>query len=138
MSVPEGVTAITAEFHVRYVETDAQGVVNHAHYVSWFEEARSFYSRERGRDYAEFEREGFFLAVAEVNVRYLRSARYGDRVAVRCWILELRSRSVVFGYEVRHALSGELLTTGQSKHICLNLQGQVTIIPEAWRNGMRG
>ncbi len=121
-------------FHVRYVETDAMGIVHHSNYLAYFEEARSHYSRVRGIDYAEFERSGYWLAVSEVFVRYRVPARYAQLIMTRCWVEELKSRSITFGYEVVDAATGTLLVTGRTSHICINHQGQVSKIPDAWRH----
>jgi acyl-CoA thioester hydrolase len=125
----------TAEvtFYVRYAETDAMGVVHHGSYITYFEEGRSNYARQRGSDYASFEREGYYLLVAEVHARYLKPARYGQRVTVCCWINELKSRSLTFAYEILDADTRDLLVTGESKHICITKDGQVTRLPESWR-----
>ena len=45
---------------VRYAETDAQGVVHHANYLTWFEEGRSDFLRQVGMNYSSFEEAGFF------------------------------------------------------------------------------
>lgn len=123
----------TVEFFVRYAETDAQGIVNHAVYITWFEEARSHYARARGTDYADFERTGLWLSVASVQARYSAPARYGDRIAVRCWVEKLASRAVSFGYTVQHAVTAAKLASGESRHICVNAHGQPQIIPTEWR-----
>lgn len=129
--------ANSTEFYVRYVETDAMRIVNHAHYISWMEESRSEYARGRGSDYAAFEREGVALAVVELNVNYKSSARYGDRVRVTCWIEELKSRLMKFGYEIHNATTGVLLVTATTRHVCINLEtGAAAVIPERWRTAM--
>lgn len=119
--------------HVRYVETDAMAIVHHTNHIIYFEEGRSSYARQRGSDYAQFEQSGFFLAVTEVNARYGKPARYGQRLTIRCWIVELKSRGVTFGYEIVEAESGDILVTGQTKHICITKEGQVAKLPESWR-----
>ncbi len=123
-------------FHVRYVETDAQGVVNHAHYVSYLEEGRSDYLRQRGSSYANFERDGYFLAVTDLNVRYLKAIHYDNKITVRTWLTEARSRTLTFQYEIRHTETDELHATAITKHICLNRTGAVTRIPESWAQWM--
>jgi len=120
-------------FPVRYAETDQMGIVHHASYIIWMEEGRSQYMRARGMGYEHIEREGAFMAVAEVNVRYLAPARYGDTVAVRTWIDDLRSRAVTFGYEIVHAGSRAMLATGQVKLIWIDRQGRATRMPESVR-----
>jgi acyl-CoA thioester hydrolase len=120
-------------FYVRYAETDAMGIVHHASYIVYFEEGRSHYARQRGSDYASFERSGYYLTVAEVGARYLKPAQYGQRITVRCWIAELKSRTVTFEYEIVDAESRETLVTGFSKHICITHDGRVSTLPRQWR-----
>jgi acyl-CoA thioester hydrolase len=86
------------EFRVRYSETDQMGVVYHANYLVWCEIGRTELIRRRGRTYADLERDGVLLAVADASVRYHAGARYDDLVRVEAWVEELRSRSVTFAY----------------------------------------
>ena len=123
-----------ATFRVRYAETDAMRVVYHANYIIYFEHSRSEYIRQRGVSYAELERAGNYLAVSEVQARYIRPAYYDDLLTVRCWLSEVRSRTLTFRYEITNADSGETLVTGYSKHICLNHDGQVTKMPDTWQS----
>lgn len=121
-------------FHVRYAETDAMRIVHHAAYIIYFEEGRSEYIRQRGTSYAAFEREGYYLAVTEVQARYIKAARYDDRLTVRCWVAQSRSRSLVFEYEIINANTNERLLTGMSKHICLDTEGNIARIPDEWKH----
>lgn len=120
-------------FHVRYAETDAMGIVHHASYIVYFEEGRSNYARQRGSDYADFERSGYYLTVAEVSARYLQPARYGTRLIVRCWIASMQSRALTFAYEIVDAGTGDVCVTGHSRHICITHDGRVATLPDAWR-----
>ena len=108
------------------------GIVHHASYIVYFEEGRSNYIRQRGQSYAEFEKDGYYLTVSEVNARYLRPAYYDQRLVIRCWIEELKSRQLTFAYEILSEATGDLLVTGHSKHICITHDGSVTRIPADW------
>ena len=119
-------------FHVRYAETDAQGIVHHASYVVYCEEGRSDYIRQRGSSYAEFERDGYFMAVIEIQMRYVRAARYDDLLTVRTSLTEARSRSMTFQYEILNTATGTVMVTATSKHLCMNRDGQVVKIPPKW------
>jgi len=88
---------------VNYSETDQMGVVYHANYLIWFDRARTELMRETGLTYKELEQQGVYLAVSEISVRYRAAARYDDLVQVRCWVRELASRRVSFGYAVERA-----------------------------------
>src|SRR3954469_13087035 len=63
---------------VRFAETDAMGVLHHAAYVPYLEEARVEYLRALGRPYPAIRAEGYDLAVLELVVQYRRSARFDE------------------------------------------------------------
>ena len=92
--------AAEVTFHVRYAETDQMGIVHHSAYIPWLEEARSALSRQYGRSYADFEREGLGLAVTDLRVRYIQPTRYDRAVTVHIRVSRLRSRQVCFEYEI--------------------------------------
>ncbi len=119
---------------VRYAETDAMGIVHHASYIVYFEEGRSHYARQRGSDYASFEQGGHYLAVSEVSARYIKAARYGQSLIIRCWIDEMKSRMLTFAYEIADNATRETLVTGFTKHICITHDGQVAKLPDEWRS----
>lgn len=124
---------IETTFHVRYAETDQMGVVHHAAYIVWLEEGRSEWMRANGTSYAQFEKDGFMLAVSEVNIRYRQAAHYDQRVTIRCRLDEVRSRQVTFRYDVIDTENGTILAEAFTKLICLNTEGRVTHMPEKWR-----
>ncbi len=121
------------EFHVRYAETDAMGVVHHANYLVYFEEGRSHYMREIGSNYTHIEASGYQLPVTEASVRYVGSRRYGERIKIRTWIQENRSRRVSFAYEVVDPEDGTVLVTGITRHVWTDGNGQVVRVPESWK-----
>ena len=124
---------VETTFPVRYAETDQMQMVHHSSYVVWMEEGRSEFMRQSGADYADIERGGHLFAVTSLHVRYLASAHYGERVTVRTWIEELRSRQLTFGYEIVNASTGAVLMAGTSEHVCIDRQGNLVRIPEPWR-----
>lgn len=119
-------------FHVRYAETDAMGITHHSAYIVYFEEARSHYSRERGASYADFEQSGYYLTVGEVHARYMVPTRYAQVITARCWVEELKSRTVKFGYEIVDATTGAVCVTGYTRHVCIDHAGHVAKIPANW------
>ena len=124
---------VETTFPVRYAETDQMQMVHHSSYVVWMEEGRSEFMRQSGADYADVERGGHLVAVTNIHVRYLTPAHYGERVTVRTWIEELRSRQLTFGYEIVNASTSAVLVTGTSEHVCIDRQGNLVRIPEPWR-----
>lgn len=125
-------TVIETDFPVRYAETDAMGVVHHASYLIYFEEGRSQYMREIGGNYAAIEASGYRLPVTETGLRYVGSLRYGERVRIRTWIEENRSRRLSFAYEVTSGEDDEKLVTGFTRHIWTDTEGNVMRMPQQW------
>jgi len=115
---------------VNYSETDQMGFVYHANYLVWLDSARTEHLRERGVSYKELEAQGIYLAVTDVRVRYRQPARYDDVVRVRCWVRDLASRRVIFGYVVERADTGELLATAETSLIALDQRHTLSRIPE--------
>ncbi len=122
-------TRAMVDIEVRYVETDAMGIVHHSNYLVWFELARTNLCRQTGTEYAAIERGGHQLTVTRSELRYRRPARYGDRVQVTAWIDSLASRRVRFAYEVH--CDDELLTTGATEHVWVGRDGRPCRIPSA-------
>jgi len=124
-----GSTVTSSEFRVRYAETDQMGVVHHRHYLVWCELARTDHMRALGVSYREMEERGLKLPVVEASVRYRQPARYDDLVRVRCWVREVASRRVTFGYAVERCDDGALLATAQTSLIAVDSNHVLTSIP---------
>ncbi len=122
-----------ATVRVRYAETDKAGVVYHANYLVWFEVGRVELCRDHGFNYRDMEaEEDALLPVTEVRARYRAPARYDDEILIRTRLIELRSRSVTFGYEVRRVGDGLLLAEGETHHIVISGNGRARTFPDRY------
>ncbi len=113
---------------VRYAETDAMGIVHHAVYPVWMELGRSDLLRELGQSYAEWEKRGVLMSVAELHVRYRAPARYDELVEVHSLVKEVGRRKVVFSYAVWR--NGVRLAEGESVHVVTGPDGRARSMPE--------
>jgi acyl-CoA thioester hydrolase len=68
--------------------------------------------------------------VSEVSVRYRRPARYDDLLRVRCWVREVASRRVTFGYVVERPEDGALLATAATSLIALDADLALSRLPD--------
>lgn len=118
---------------VNYSETDQMGVVYHARYLVWLDVARCEHLRLSGMSYRELEQAGLRLAVSELAIRYRQPARYDDLIRIRCWIREVASRRVDFGYAVEHAEDRRLLATASTRLIALDIGMTLARLPEQVR-----
>jgi acyl-CoA thioester hydrolase len=107
------------------------GVVYHTHYLVWCEIARTDFIRQFGASYAELERGGLMLAVAEANVRYLASARYDNLITVEAALERVQSRLLTFNYQIYRddPPPRALLATASTKLIALTPAGATRQLP---------
>ncbi len=113
---------------VRYAETDAQGVVHHANYLTWFEEGRSEFLRQQGCFYSDMERDGFFVIVAKVEVDYRSPSFYEDRITIATTMEKGRGRMIVFSYRATNQ-DGVLIAEGRTRHLVLDAERRLVSIP---------
>lgn len=97
---------------VRYAETDQMGVVYYGHYAQYFEVGRAEAIRSLGLTYREIEAAGILMPVVELQVRYIRPARYDDLLTLRTILKELPGTRILFHHEILNE-EDQLLTTGQ-------------------------
>lgn len=119
---------------VYYGETDAMGVVYYANYLHWFEQARNQLLLDCGSGYSLIEAEGLYLPVSEAHCTYIEPARFDQVIAVRCGIGEWKRASMCFFYRILNCSTNDrLITTGWTRHACVDADGRMLRIPEWFR-----
>lgn len=115
-----------AEIRVRYAETDAMGIVHHANYFSWFEVARITLLDQLGLPYRQLEAEGNRLPLLGAEIRYLRPARFDDRLTVHLEIREKPGVRMTCHYRITRGEGDacEELTTGATHHCWVDLDSR--------------
>lgn len=98
---------------VRYRECDPMGVVYHAHYLDWFEAARTEALRSAGLPYADLEAAGVVMPVVEASLTYHGSARYDDVVEVEATFPELPRVRATVDYAVHREGESAVLVSGR-------------------------
>lgn len=107
---------------IRYGETDMMGIVYHANYLLYFEDARAAFMEELGFPYGSIEQSGYLSPVFHMECDYRKPLRYGDRAVVRTRMTQVRPTKTVYAYEVfrqgQDVGADKPLATGRSTH-CL-------------------
>ena len=119
------------EIRVRYQETDGQGHVHHANYLTYFEQGRVEMLRAGGKDYREFEKQGLFLIIAGVNVRYYLPAYFDD--VLRLTTTTVRAKGVRIIHKYRLMRGDELVADGETTVACIDRDGKLTKLPDWMR-----
>lgn len=113
---------------VRYAECDPMQIAHHGSYPIWMEIGRTELLRAQGANYRDCEASGVFFAVARLNIRYKKPARYDDELDLLVVGLPCAGVKVEHRYELRR--SDELLMTAETTIVCINAQGKAVPVPQ--------
>lgn len=110
------------EITVRFNEVDSYQVAWHGHYVAWMEVGRLRLSQRFGLAPQDLVELGYIGPVVQLDVKYLRPARFHDVVTVRTWLEDEATAMLRFRCEMLSA-DGQRLASGQVCHALTDLQG---------------
>jgi acyl-CoA thioester hydrolase len=119
----------------RFAETDAMGIIHHAAYLPYLEEARVAYLRAIGHPYDTVRAGsdgsgagGRDFAVLEASVQYRKPLRFDDEVDVLLRIGAVTGTTFQIAYLV--SSGGEARATAVTVHGCVDGRGRATRLPE--------
>ena len=109
------------QFRVRYGETEQMGFVYYGNYAQYFEMGRTEWLRKLGITYKKMEADGVMLPVMNLNINYLKPAKYDDLLTLKTILNKLPSAKIEFSYEVYNE-ENELLTTANTTLVFVNME----------------
>ncbi len=104
----------------QYHETDRMGIIHHANYIKWMEEARIEFMDSIGLTYRDMEDMGITSPVVSVNVEYKKQVEFGDKVEIRISVAKYDGAVLELEYEIYNITKDELCTVAQSRHCFLH------------------
>lgn len=127
----------TLKKRVRFYETDGMKVVYHGNYVNWLEEARVEYLRAAGIVLDDWMAMGIVFPIVELHVKYIRSARYDDVVAIRTYLVHADRAKLVFRYELVLDGTEDVLTAAETVGTFTRMDnGRIARIPKEQIEGL--
>lgn len=103
-----------------YGDTDQGGVVHHAVYLRWLEQARVEWLRARGLDFGALEREHrVTLVVANAELAYRTPARFDDLLDIEATLVRKLGATLIFEYTIRH--DDDVVATAKTRLACVDL-----------------
>ncbi len=115
------------DIRVRFAETDAMGVMHHASYVPFLEEARVEFLRQLGHPYKDIRSAGYDLAVLECFLQYRLSARFEDIVRVHTRMSSLKGATFQMDYLLM--IDDEICASAATVHGVVDPSGRATRAP---------
>jgi acyl-CoA thioester hydrolase len=84
----------------RYSETDQMGIIHHANYLIYLEQARLEWLNQLGFSYVKMEEEGILLPVYNIDITYKNPIKFGDQISVHIRLKSIPTTRVIFEYEI--------------------------------------
>jgi acyl-CoA thioester hydrolase len=129
---------------VRYGECDPQGVLFNAHYLAYIDHTITELWRAAYGGYTVMLGRGVDIVVAEVNMRFLGSARFDEEVIVEGTVRRLGTTSVTSAFRFRRGdggdgdgNGGDALLDAEIRHVFIDpATGAKTPMPDWAREGL--
>jgi acyl-CoA thioester hydrolase len=118
------------EVEVPFHDVDAMTMAWHGHYLKYFELARCALLRSFDYDYPQMRDSGYIWPIVECHLKFIRPARYGQRLLVTASLVEHENR-LKMAYEIRDKASGERLTKGYTIQVAVNSAGELQFVSPA-------
>lgn len=119
---------------VRYADTDAQGHVFFANYLTYFDEGLTYFLAHLGCPYTSLDEEMFY---GESRCRYLGSAQFGDVVEVGVEVTRLGTSSMTTRFVLRRG--EDTVAEGELDSIWVDAKTRRPVpIPAALRDALSG
>lgn len=108
------------KIRVRYGETDQMGYVYYGNYAQYFEVGRVEWLRELGTSYKSLEESKIMLPVLNLNVDYLKPAKYDDLLTIITILKKEPLIKIKFDLEIYNQ-NNQLLTTGSTTLVFIDM-----------------
>ncbi len=109
------------EIRVRYGETDQMSYVYYGNYAQYFEMGRAEWLRNFGVSYKDMEDSGIMLPVLNLNINYLKPAKYDDLLKLKTTLIKKPGVKIEFNFEIFNE-ENELLTTGYTSLVFFDMK----------------
>jgi len=123
----DGVLQAEVEILVPFFDVDSMDVVWHGHYVKYFEVARCALLERIGHNYQQMRDAGYAWPIIDVQLRYMRGARFNQRILVRADLVEWENRLKI-NYLIRDAETGERMTRGSSVQVAVDIASREMLL----------
>ncbi|SEN87661.1 thioesterase family protein [Pseudomonas sp. NFACC39-1] len=123
----QGVLHVETQIVVPFFDVDSMNVVWHGHYVKYLEVARCALLDLIGHNYNDMLASGYAWPVIDLQLRYVRSAVFGQTLTVRASLVEWENRLKI-NYLISDASTGERLTRASSVQVAVDVASREMLL----------
>ena len=129
-------TSITVNLPVRLDEIDYLGIVHASNYLKYMEHARVKLLEQQGVNLLELLKKGIRFVIVNDTINYIHPARYGDVLAISCWIEEIGESTGRIEYSILEHNTGKDILQATTHAVATDLNGKPTPIPPEVRDAL--
>lgn len=109
----------TFKFKVHYHQVDQMGIMHHAQYVYFLEQARIQWLENHGVRYAALEKKGVLLPVVSLSIDYKLPLHFDDSFFCHLSLEKFKGSLVEFSYQIEDKESN-ILSTAKTSLVFVN------------------
>ncbi len=121
----EDKVSVSLDFEVPFFDVDAYRVVWHGSYVKYFEVARCKLLEHINYTYDDMENSGYFFPIVDLQIRYIKSLRFRQKVTIIATLHEWQCRLVIH-YLILDKDTGQRLTKGKTVQAAVSTPDLIT------------
>ena len=126
------------ELEIPFFDVDPMNIVWHGNYVKYLETARCAFLNSIGYGYTEMARQGYGWPIVKLDLKYIRPARFGQKIRVDMAVTEYES-CLRIDYILRDAESGIKLTQAHTTQVAQRIDnGEMQFqTPASWLEAVK-
>lgn len=128
----------TTELEIPFFDVDSMHIVWHGHYVKYLEIARCAFLDKIGYNYLEMERYGYGWPIVKLNIKYIKPARFTQKIQIECLLTEYES-CLSCDYIIRDATTGQKIAQASTMQVPVSIEnGEMQFqTPESWQKAVK-
>ncbi len=115
---------------IYFADTDAGGIVYHANYLKFAEEARGEYLRSLNCKWSDFD--DFSIVVSQANIKYKKPAKYDDLITVETILNNISKTRFYFSQNIKK--DDVIIAEIELVVACVNGAGKPKRVPEIFHD----
>jgi acyl-CoA thioester hydrolase len=120
MTDSAGKWSAEVELQVQFFDLDPMQIVWHGNYVKYLEVARCALFDRIDYNYEQMKASGYAWPVIDMHLRYIGSARFGQKILLRATLVEWENRLKI-DYLITDAASGKRLTRATTTQVAVDI-----------------
>ena len=125
MPMEENVLKASKILDIRFSEVDSMKVVWHGSYMLYFEDAREAFGQKYQLEYMRIADYGYYAPLVDMQFHYRKPITYGMHPRIDITYRPTEAAKIVFDYEIRDTETEELLASGLSVQVFMDMDYQL-------------